>query len=119
MSARDFAGKLIRQTHEALNPAARLRREQEEERIRLLQERRKDDLRWIMSTPQGRRVVHRLMADGRQQGSTYDKDPRITERLEGARDLVQRLAEEIASADTEGWLLMLSEQFNASRASNR
>jgi hypothetical protein len=101
-----------------LNPAAKARREQEEERLRLLAERRKDTLRWIMSTPHGRRFIYDLMAAGRQQGSTYDKDQRITERLEGARDLVQRLAEEITNADTEGWLLMLNEAINASRASN-
>lgn len=118
MSARDFAGKLIRQTHEVLNPAAKARREQEEERLRLLAERRKDTLRWIMSTPQGRSFMHRLMSDGLLFGSTYHDNPRITERQEGARDLVQRLATEVGIADTEGWMLMLNEAINASRASN-
>ncbi len=99
----------VRRGVEMLSPAARERREAEEARLRTLRDRRKSDLRWLMSEPQGRRIVAKLMAQARLQDSTHHPDQRMTERLEGARDFALALASELIATDHKLWLLMLEE----------
>jgi hypothetical protein len=117
MNALNAASKWLRRTAESLSPGAAARREAEEYRLKLAADRRAEDLRWLMTTPQGRRVVYQLMVEGRQQGSTYHPDKRLTERMEGARDLVCRLADEVSKADPDGWMRMLAEARHANSAS--
>lgn len=98
---------------ELISPERKRAREEAEKNLLARQYKRREELQWLMSTIQGRRFVYGLMAEGRLNGTTFTPDARTSERLEGARDMVTKLALEIISADPEKWLLMQAEAYNA------
>ncbi len=101
---------------EILSPSLRIEREQREQAERDAKNQRLNELRFVMASPLSRRFIARLLADGRLMGSTYHSDPRTTERAEGVRDFVTRLAGELASLDAEDFSRLLLES-NANNAS--
>lgn len=109
-----MVGNAITRTHEVLSSAARHRREAEEQRLRVLRDRREADLRWMMSSPSGRRIVAQLMAEARLQDT-------VTAEQIPMRNHMVRFAGELIAVDHELWLLMIQEAhleaINASRAS--
>jgi hypothetical protein len=102
-------GQVIRGAHEVLRPAVRLEREAHEAREKILRDRRAMDLRWLMTSPQGRRIVARLMAEARIQA------PVKTPEEIGARDHMLRFAAELIEHDHRLWLTMLEESLQDAR----
>lgn len=103
----------VRRGVETLRPGARERREAEETRIRRFKDRRASDLRWLMSQPQGRRIVAKLMADGKLL------DKAQTAEQTAVRNHLVDFAGELIGIDREAWLLMLDEAWvDAEHAKN-
>lgn len=82
------------------------------EQVKLQQiraERDADDIRQVMSTEQGRRVVWAVMEQGKVFGSTFAIDPSITAFNEGQRNLALALFSRVMAVCPEQYLKMAAE----------
>ena len=78
------------------------------EREKLQAERDLNDTRWVLSMPQGRRFLYRLLAECGVYRSSFTGSSETFFR-EGQRNVGLKLLEELEVADAESYLLMLRE----------
>lgn len=71
---------------------------------------RKEDLRSILSTAAGRRVLYRLIVEAGAFAPSFTVEPLVTAFNEGRRKGGLSLLEEVQTASREAYLLMLSER---------
>lgn len=72
-------------------------------------ERDADDIRQVMSTEQGRRVVWAVLEQGKVFASTFAVDPTVTAFNEGQRNLALALLSRVMAVCPEQYLKMADE----------
>ncbi|EKT4522791.1 hypothetical protein QEM13_002034 [Pseudomonas putida] len=84
---------------------------QQEDKARLAQKRRIDDVRWQMGDVRGRRFVWKQLVDTRFEGRTtlFDTHGGRQSYLLGAYEVGRALADEIRTLCPEQYLLMVRE----------
>ncbi|HFF8853432.1 hypothetical protein SBU32_06870 [Klebsiella pneumoniae] len=74
-----------------------------------LEQREKDDIKFVMDSEQGRRVVWSLLEKGQVFGSCFNVDPHITAFNEGQRNLALALFQRVMAHCPEQYLKMAAE----------
>lgn len=115
----EAAVRIIENVREGVSPTyaatrSRLRSDVEAEQKRQHRElmkanQRKTDLRNLMDTEWGRRIVWDLLGKCSYQGSEWHENPRVSERIGGQRTIAIRLADELVEVSCELWLEMQRE----------
>ena len=95
-----------------INEAALARAEQDALRKATI---RAEDLRWLLSTSNGRRFLYQTLDVCGLMGEGWDKDARATDFLQGRRSVAVALARELVSVDAAGFQQMQAEGFDAAR----
>lgn len=70
-----------------------------------------DDLRFLLSTPQGRRYLWRHLDWCGLYRSPEDSRGDVTQRNIGAQNVARKVLAEIVEADPRSWLLMQQENY--------
>lgn len=83
------------------------------EEERLAKEKEQNDLRWVMSTKQGRRFIHRLLSKAGIWQSSFNTNNAMMAFNEGRRNAGLELLSEITEACSERYTEMLTEQKEA------
>lgn len=91
-------------------PEAAAKREKAALIAQLITSRRADDIRWLMTSERGRRIVYQLLADCGYQGSTLGVDGLPSAVAEGKRSVAIAIAGEIALKHADEWIMMLREK---------
>lgn len=89
----------------------------EEEELRIqnerkkhdLEQREKDDIKFVMDSEQGRRVVWGLLEKGQVFGTCFNVDPNITAFNEGQRNLALVLFQRVMTHCPDQYLKMAAE----------
>lgn len=74
-----------------------------------LEQREKDDIKFVMDSEQGRRVVWGLLEKGQVFGTCFNVDPNITAFNEGQRNLALALFQRVMAHCPEQYLKMAAE----------
>ena len=74
-----------------------------------LEQREKDDIKFVMDSEQGRRVVWGLLERGRVFGTCFNVDPNITAFNEGQRNLALVLFQRVMAHCPDQYLKMAAE----------
>lgn len=74
-----------------------------------LEQREKDDIKFVMDSEQGRRVVWGLLEKGQVFGTCFNVDPHITAFNEGQRNLALVLFQRIMTHCPDQYLKMAAE----------
>ncbi|HAT7728312.1 TPA: hypothetical protein JAX37_000111 [Enterobacter cloacae] len=74
-----------------------------------LEQREKDDIKFVMDSEQGRRVVWGLMEKGQVFGTCFNVDPNITAFNEGQRNLALVLFQRVMTHCPDQYLKMAAE----------
>lgn len=74
-----------------------------------LEEREKDDIKFVMDSEQGRRVVWGLLEKGQVFGTCFNVDPNITAFNEGQRNLALVLLQRVMAHCPDQYLKMAEE----------
>ncbi|HFQ8725613.1 Bbp19 family protein [Enterobacter kobei] len=74
-----------------------------------LEQREKDDIKFVMDSEQGRRVVWGLLEKGQVFGTCFNVDPNITAFNEGQRNLALVLLQRVMTHCPDQYLKMASE----------
>ena len=122
----ETVSKIIDDTRAAVSPTyaenrSRLRSEVEAEQKRAHLElmranQRRTDLRNLMETEWGRRIVWRLLCDCRYQGGTWHENPRVSDRMEGQRAVAIAFTSELVDISVDLYTKMETEAYqDASR----
>ncbi|EPO5290556.1 hypothetical protein ACUBZM_004331 [Enterobacter kobei] len=74
-----------------------------------LEQREKDDIKFVMDSEQGRRVVWGLLEKGQVFGTCFNVDPNITAFNEGQRNLALVLFQRVMTHCPDQYLKMASE----------
>lgn len=74
-----------------------------------LEQREKDDIKFVMDSEQGRRVVWGLLEKGQVFGTCFNVDPQITAFNEGQRNLALVLFQRVMAHCPEQYLKMAAE----------
>ncbi|HBR7581862.1 TPA: hypothetical protein L9375_003338 [Klebsiella pneumoniae] len=74
-----------------------------------LEQREKDDIKFVMDSEQGRRVVWGLLEKGQVFGSCFNVDPHITAFNEGQRNLALVLFQRVMTHCPDQYLKMAAE----------
>lgn len=83
------------------------------EEERLAREKEQNELRWIMSTKQGRRFIHRLLSRAGVFQSSFNTNAAMMAFNEGNRNAGLQLLNDIMEACPERYTEMLAEQKEA------
>lgn len=83
------------------------------EEERLAKEKEQNDLRWVMSTKQGRRFVYRLLSRAGVFQSSFNTNNAVMAFNEGNRNAGLQLLTDIMEACPERYTEMLTEQKEA------
>lgn len=84
---------------------------------RLEREQNRDDLKFLLSTPQGQRVLTRVVFEfGGLQQIAYSPDARQHALNEGQRTVGAAMEREIFMADRDGWARMHAERIEKIRS---
>lgn len=96
---------------EAPNAADRRRVREQEKRNQFIDKQHTEDLREILSTPSGRRVLRHVLFDLCHLDETsYNPSGQLFAANEGRRTVAVELERELRDAHLEGWLTLLREQ---------
>ena len=87
---------------------------EQQKRQRELAERDAEDIRQVMSTESGRRVVWSVLEQGKVFASTFAVDPCVTAFNEGQRNLALALFSRVMTVCPEQYLKMADEAKNRS-----
>lgn len=88
----------------------------QEQRARLRQAQREDDIRHVLSTPHGRRFYWRVISElGDIHGLALDADPRTAAVVEGRRAVGVSLYQEAQRIDADLHLAMVTEALEQQR----
>lgn len=74
-----------------------------------LEQREKDDIKFVMDSEQGRRVIWSLLEKGQVFGTCFNVDPNITAFNEGQRNLALVLFQRVMTHCPDQYLKMASE----------
>ncbi|ELD3491416.1 hypothetical protein ACS6GB_06135 [Enterobacter hormaechei subsp. xiangfangensis] len=74
-----------------------------------LEQREKDDIKFVMDSEQGRRVVWGLLEKGQVFGTCFNVDPNITAFNEGQRNLALELFQRVMTHCPDQYLKMAAE----------
>ena len=74
-----------------------------------LEQREKDDIKFVMDSEQGRRVVWGLLEKGQVFGTCFNVDPNITAFNEGQRNLALVLFQRVMTHCPDQYLKMAEE----------
>ena len=74
-----------------------------------LEQREKDDIKFVMDSEQGRRVVWGLLEKGQVFGTCFNVDPNITAFNEGQRNLALTLFQRVMAHCPDQYLKMAAE----------
>ncbi|EAB7141311.1 TPA_asm: hypothetical protein GNC16_004491 [Salmonella enterica subsp. enterica serovar Typhimurium] len=74
-----------------------------------LEQREKDDIKFVMDSEQGRRVVWSLLEKGQVFGACFNVDPHITAFNEGKRNLALVLLQRVMTHCPDQYLKMAAE----------
>jgi hypothetical protein len=74
-----------------------------------LEQREKDDIKFVMDSEQGRRVVWSLLEKGQVFGACFNVDPHITAFNEGQRNLALVLFQRVMTHCPDQYLKMAAE----------
>lgn len=74
-----------------------------------LKQREKDDIKFVMDSEQGRRVVWGLLEKGQVFGTCFNVDPNITAFNEGQRNLALVLFQRVMTHCPDQYLKMAAE----------
>lgn len=74
-----------------------------------LEQREKDDIKFVMDSEQGRRVVWGLLEKGQVFGTCFNVDPNITAFNEGQRNLALVLFQRVMTNCPDQYLKMAAE----------
>ena len=74
-----------------------------------LEQREKDDIKFVMNSEQGRRVVWGLLEKGQVFGTCFNVDPNITAFNEGQRNLALVLFQRVMTHCPDQYLKMAAE----------
>ncbi|MFB4458520.1 hypothetical protein ACE3J9_16435 [Enterobacter hormaechei subsp. steigerwaltii] len=74
-----------------------------------LEQREKDDIKFVMDSEQGRRVVWGLLEKGQVFGACFNVDPNITAFNEGQRNLALVLFQRVMTHCPDQYLKMAAE----------
>ncbi|HDY6990996.1 hypothetical protein [Klebsiella pneumoniae] len=74
-----------------------------------LEQREKDDIKFVMDSEQGRRVVWGLLEKGQVFGTCFNVDPHITAFNEGQRNLALVLFQRVMTHCPDQYLKMAAE----------
>jgi hypothetical protein len=74
-----------------------------------LEQREKDDIKFVMDSEQGRRVVWSLLERGQVFGTCFNVDPNITAFNEGQRNLALVLFQRVMAHCPDQYLKMAAE----------
>jgi hypothetical protein len=74
-----------------------------------LEQREKDDIKFVMDSEQGRRVVWGLLERGQVFGACFNVDPNITAFNEGQRNLALVLFQRVMTHCPDQYLKMAAE----------
>lgn len=74
-----------------------------------LEQREKDDIKFVMDSEQGRRVVWGLLEKGQVFGACFNVDPYITAFNEGQRNLALVLLQRVMTHCPDQYLKMAAE----------
>lgn len=74
-----------------------------------LEQREKDDIKFVMDSEQGRRVVWGLLEKGQVFGACFNVDPHITAFNEGQRNLALILLQRVMAHCPDQYLKMAAE----------
>lgn len=74
-----------------------------------LKQREKDDIKFVMDSEQGRRVVWGLLEKGQVFGTCFNVDPNITAFNEGQRNLALVLFQRVMAHCPDQYLKMAAE----------
>lgn len=82
---------------------------QNERKKQDLEQREKDDIKFVMDSEQGRRVVWGLLEKGQVFGACFNVDPHITAFNEGQRNLALVLFQRVMAHCPDQYLKMAAE----------
>jgi len=91
-------------------PAAR---REEQQRIRMLQAQEVEDLKWLMGTKRGRRIVHRQLERAGVWQLSFNTNAMTMAFNEGRRNEGLALTNKLMIACPEQWALMIKENTSA------
>ncbi|HFS8111081.1 TPA: hypothetical protein ACLLGK_001291 [Enterobacter roggenkampii] len=74
-----------------------------------LEQREKDDIKFVMDSEQGRRVIWSLLEKGQVFGTCFNVEPHITAFNEGQRNLALVLFQRVMAHCPDQYLKMASE----------
>lgn len=74
-----------------------------------LEQREKDDIKFVMGSEQGRRVIWSLLEKGQVFGACFNVDPHITAFNEGQRNLALVLFQRVMAHCPDQYLKMAAE----------
>ncbi len=74
-----------------------------------LEQREKDDIKFVMDSEQGRRVIWSLLEKGQVFGTCFNVDPNITAFNEGQRNLALVLFQRVMTHCPDQYLKMAAE----------
>ncbi|HCM3756390.1 TPA: hypothetical protein N3H26_002956 [Salmonella enterica subsp. enterica serovar London] len=74
-----------------------------------MEQREKDDIKFVMDSEQGRRVVWSLLEKGQVFGTCFNVDPNITAFNEGQRNLALVLFQRVMTHCPDQYLKMAAE----------
>lgn len=83
------------------------------EEERLAKEKEHNELRWVMSTKQGRRFIHRQLSDAGLWTTSFDINGALMAFNEGRRNTGLKLLSDIMDACPDRYTEMLDEQREA------
>ncbi len=83
-------------------------REEDDHKARLVRKQEIDDVRWLMSSPRGRRFIHRLLSEGGVFRSTFTGNS-TGFYLEGKRALALFVLGEVTDNCMDEYVAMLKE----------
>jgi len=88
-------------------------RREEQQRIRMLQAQEVEDLKWLMGTKRGRRIVHRQLERAGVWQLSFNTNAMTMAFNEGRRNEGLALTNKLMIACPEQWALMIKENTSA------
>jgi len=88
-------------------------RREERQRIRMLQAQEVEDLKWLMGTKRGRRIVHRQLERAGVWQLSFNTNAMTMAFNEGRRNEGLALTNKLMIACSEQWALMIKENASA------
>lgn len=73
------------------------------------QDRKKNDRRWVLSTPQGRRFYWELMSECKPFSDAFIQDPMLSSYMKGRRSVGLDMFNDLLETDSPAYMQMMQE----------